>query len=500
MTGGLLQLVTSGKQDIYLTINPEITFFKKVYRRHTNFSIEEIRQNFIQKTVDFDTKVTSIITKSGDLINQSSLVITLPQINEVSDGITKVAWVKDIGYRIIQSIDIEINGRIINRHYGEWMYLWNELFNPQPDKAAKIIGNIKELTEFTNGKKSHKLYIPLQFWFCKYAGNALPLIALLYSDVKINVEFQSLEYCLKVTPTHNIYCDADIVNFKENEVIVQNIDGVIAAGYFLSYNVLTRQLYYYQLTSINFSSIPYNTINTTKYKIVGQTTNFSVYPYVQQSSTKIITPQSYPQDQATQYLHLGDCYLLINFIYLDDDERLKFAQSKNDYLIDQLFYTEFDEVTGPMEMIELNVDNPAKFTVFLLQLAYQYNAKNYDNYVDTFDSNQTNSTNLITAATILLNDKERISFRSSKYFENVQQYQHARNTGPPGVNFYSYGIEMNSSQPSGSCNMSKIETIRAKIQVNPVLSTNNLGYFRSYTESHNILRISNGFGALLFER
>jgi len=500
MTGGTMHLAARGIEDIFLSEDPQITYFKIVYRRHTNFSIEEIRQNFIQKTVDFNTKVTAIITKSGDLINQSSLVITLPQIDEVSDGITKVAWVKDIGYRIIKSISIEINGRTINRHYGEWMYLWNELFNPQPDKAAKIIGNINELTEFTNGKKSYQLTIPLQFWFCKYAGNALPLVALLYSDVKINVEFQSLEYCLKVTPTHNIYCDTDIVNFNFNEIIVQNIDGVIAAGYFLSYDVLTRQLYYYQITSNNFSSIPYGTVNTAKYKIIGQTTNFFIYPYTQQFSTKIITPIAYPQDQATQYLHLGDCYLLINFIYLDDDERLKFAQSKNDYLIDQLFYTEFNEVTGPMEMIELNVDNPAKFTIFLLQMAYQLNAKNYNNYVDTFDSTQNNASNLITAATILLNDRERISFRNSKYFENVQQYQHTRNTGPPGVNLYSYGIEMNSSQPSGSCNMSKIETIRTKIQVNPILSTNNLGYFRSYTESHNILRISNGFGALLFER
>jgi hypothetical protein len=494
MTGGTMHLAARGIEDIFLSEDPQITYFKIVYRRHTNFSIEEIRQNFIQKTVDFDTKVTSILTKSGDLINQSSLVITLPTIDETSDGITKVAWVKDIGYRIIKSISIEINGRIINRHYGEWMYLWNELFNPQPDKAAKLIGNIDELTSFTNGKKSYKLYVPLQFWFCKNSGNALPLIALLYSDVKINVEFQSLNYCLKVTPTHTLYCDTDIVNFAENEIIEQNIDGVIAAGYFLSYDVLTRQLYYYLITTNNFVSIPYGTVNTSKYKIYGNTTQFSIYPYTQQSVTKIITPLAYPQDQATQYLHLSDCYLLINFIYLDDDERLKFAQSKNDYLIDQLFYTEFNEVTGPMEMIELNVDNPAKFTIFLLQLAYQYNAKNYDNYVDTVNSN------LITAATILLNDRERISFRNSKYFENVQQYQHVRNTGPTGVNLYSYGIEMNSTQPAGSCNMSKIETIKVKIQTKPILSTNNLGYFRSYTESHNILRISNGFGALLFER
>ena len=495
-----MHLAARGIEDIFLSEDPQITYFKIVYRRHTNFSIEEIRQNFIQKTVDFDTKVTSLITKSGDLLGQSSLVITLPQIDVISDGITKVAWVKNIGYRIIKSISVEINGRIIDRHYGEWMYLWNELFNPQPDRCAKITGNIDELINFTNGKKSYQLYVPLQLWFCKNPGNYLPLIALLYSDVKINVEFNSLDYCLRVTPTYNIYCDADVVNFNENEIIVQNVDGVISAGYFLSYDVLTRQLYYYLITTNNFLSIPYGTVNTSKYKLVGEDTAFSVYPYTQQATTKIITPQAYPQNQATKYLHLGDTYLLLNFIYLDDDERLKFAQSKNDYLIEQLFFTEFDEVTGPLEMIELNIDNPAKFTIFLLQLAYEYNCKDYDNYTDSFNPNSVGASNLISAATLLLNDRERISFRSSNYFENVQKYQHVRNSGPNGINLYSYGIEINSTQPSGSCNMSKIETIRAKIQTSPLLSTNNLGYFRSYTQSYNILRISNGFGALLFDK
>ena len=86
MTGGTMHLAARGIEDIFLSEDPQITYFKIVYRRHTNFSIEEIRQNFIQKTVDFDTKVTSLITKSGDLLGQSSLVITLPQIDVISDG------------------------------------------------------------------------------------------------------------------------------------------------------------------------------------------------------------------------------------------------------------------------------------------------------------------------------------------------------------------------------------------------------------------------------
>ena len=509
MTGGTMHLAAIGIEDLFLTTTPQVTFFKIVYRRHTNFSIEEIRQNF-NEYADFETKVTASLSRNGDLIEKTTLIINLPKINSFNDGISKVAWVKDIGYRIIKSISIEINGRTICRHYGEWMYLYNEIFNSQNNKFSKMIGNVPELLEFTNGKNPYTLYIPLQFWFNKNSGSALPIIALLYSDVKINLELNSLDYCLKVTPSHYIKCNADIVNFEDNEFIYQEIDGISYNGIYNSYDINNRYLYYYLTSKNNFNSIPYGTINTSFYTIIGINSLFQVEPYTQQSESRVITPQRYQNNKIN--VHLGEVYLLVNYIYLDDNERMKFSQTKHDYLIEQIYYTENNEITGPIESININVDNPAVLGVWLLQQQYIYNSKYYDNYTNNFTINKstnanivqrvlnTLTTSLIEEATILLNDKERISTRNDKYYNLIQPYNNNANSLPLGVNMYSFSLNPISTQPAGSCNMSKMETIKLKIKTNPILSTNNLGIFRCYFMCYNILRIANGFGGVIFEK
>lgn len=493
-----MHLAAIGIEDLFLTNSPQITFFKIVYRRHTNFSIEEIKQNFVE-FVDFGTKVTAPLSRNGDLAEKTTLVINLPKINAFTDGISKVAWVKDIGYRIIKSINIEINGRVISRHYGEWMYLFNELFNPQPTKYNKIVGNIPELTDFTNGKNAYTLYVPLQFWFNRNSGNALPLLALLYSDVKINLELNSLDYCLKVSPTHYIKCDADIVNFTDNEYIFQTLDTITYCGIYNSYDIVNRHLYYYLVSKENFNSIPYGTSNKDKYLITGKTSRFTVYPYTQQSTAKIITPQSYYNNKNIN-VHLGEVFLLINYVYLDDEERMKFAQTKHDYLIDQVYYTEINEITGPSESININVDNPAVFGLWVVQQDFVYSAKDYNNYTDNYDGADKDRESLITEGTILLNDKERLSNRTEKYYNLIQPYFNDANTLPVGVQMYSFSINPISTQPAGSCNMSKLETIRLKLKINKILSTFNTGLARIYFMCYNILRIANGFGGVIFEK
>ncbi len=487
-----MHLAAYGIEDMFLTYEPQITYFKIVYRRHTNFSIEEIRQNFIQVT-DFGSKVTANLSKNGDLIEKTTLVINLPKITKFTDGISQVAWVKNIGYRIIKSISIEINGRTISKHYGEWMYLWNELFCPLESKMDKLLGNIDELITYTDEKDAYTLNIPLQFWFNKNAGNALPIISMTYSDVKINLELNSLDYCLKITPTHYIKCDEDIINLQKYERIEQTIDGQLNIGEFLYYDINERRMYYYLISKTNFQSIPYGTINTTKYNIVGKTTNYTVIPYTQQTTTKVITPQSYILNKITN-LHLGDTYLLVNYVYLDDDERMKFAQSKHDYLIEHVYFTESNEITGPLESISVDVDNPCKFMIWVLQQDYIYDSKDYGNYLDN------NGENLITEETILLNQRERLSFRNEKYFSYIQPYLYARNTPPKGTNMYFFSISPNSTQPAGTCNMSKIESIEIKMKTKPILSTNNVGLFRIYCETYNILRVANGYAGVIFER
>jgi hypothetical protein len=134
MTGGLIQLVAYGVEDLFLTQDPQITYFKVIYRRHTNFSTEEIPQLFSHDP-NFGEKVTCILTKTGDLIRKIYLVLTLPKVskfvdnNNNIDNITKFAWVRRVGFAIIKNIEVQIGEQLIDRQYGEWMNIWTELTN-----------------------------------------------------------------------------------------------------------------------------------------------------------------------------------------------------------------------------------------------------------------------------------------------------------------------------------------------------------------------------------
>jgi hypothetical protein len=366
---------------MFLTNDPQITYFKIVYRRHTNFTIEEIRQNFIQIS-DFGSKVTASISKVGDLMEKTHLVITLPEIKAFKDDdITKVAWVRNPGYSLIDTISIEINGRQICKHFGEWMMLWNSMFNPKANDPSfrKMIGDIPELFTFTRTKGSYQLFIPLQFWFCRSSSTALPLVSLIYSDIKINLSIRPWQECLITTPTHYMICQDDLVGFERFEYITQTVDGVTSIGIFSGYDSLSNKLLYTLITSNNFLQIPQNSNNPNKYKIIGKTSNAYVLPIVQNSLTLIINPASYKYDKIKS-LKLGDVHLIINYIFLDEDERFKFAESKHDYIIHQLYYTYNNELTGPTQSIRLQIDNPCTYILWVAQQKYIYDFKDYYNF------------------------------------------------------------------------------------------------------------------------
>jgi hypothetical protein len=194
MSGGLMQLVAYGAQDIYLTGSPKITFFKVVYRRHTNFAIESIEQT-VTGTANFGQKITCTIARNGDLMHRVYLQLDLPAITSPS---LSFRWIDDVGNFIIKNTIFEVGGQEIDKHYGDWLYVWNQL----TQEAGKVsgykdmIGQTVDLTSFdTDSKSATTLYIPLQFYFCRNVGLALPLIALQYHEVKIKVEFRSAAEC-----------------------------------------------------------------------------------------------------------------------------------------------------------------------------------------------------------------------------------------------------------------------------------------------------------------
>ncbi len=182
MGGGLLQLVAYGAQDVYLTGNPQITFFKVVYRRHTNFSMEAIQQTF-SGIPAYGNTVYCQISRNGDLINRMYLQVKVP-------ALTGSNYFNYFGLRLINYVEIEIGGQKIDKHYSHWLYVWNELSLP----VSKRYG-YNQMVGAYGGASAQTLYVPLEFWFCRNVGLALPLIALQYHEVKININFESLDNC-----------------------------------------------------------------------------------------------------------------------------------------------------------------------------------------------------------------------------------------------------------------------------------------------------------------
>ena len=420
MGGGLLQLVAYGAQDVYLTGNPQITFFKVVYRRHTNFAIEAIQQTF-NGTPNFGNRVTCQISRNGDLIHRMYLAV----VNYYSTE--KVC--PYFGLRLINYVEIEIGGQKIDKHYSHWMYVWNELSLPASKKEAykKMVGaNDKLATLGTDADTGANLYIPLEFWFCRNVGLALPLIALQYHEVKINILFETKENC---------------------------------------------------------------------------------------------------KGSTAEILSLPSVSLWVDYIFLDTDERRRFAQLSHEYLIEQLQFTGTESVSSASSIKpKLSFNHPCKELVWFCSSDHTATAtakdvmnNNWINYSTTantkYDNSATSelyvptsaitSTNPIKSAKLVLNGNDRFSVRAGSYFNLIQPYQHHENIpSNPGINVYSFALKPEEHQPSGTLNMSRIDTAVLNLDINQVdtyLSNNQFSKnLHVYAVNYNVLRILSGMGGLAY--
>jgi hypothetical protein len=364
MGGGLLQLVAYGAQDVYLTGNPQITFFKVVYRRHTNFSMESIEQTF-NGTADFSRRVTCQISRNGDLIHRMYL----------QTSITGATWADNAyaGLRLVKNVELEIGGQRIDKQYGDWMFVWNELSLPSGKRAGydTMVGADAVTTTDTT------MYIPLEFWFCRNPGLALPLIALQYHEVKVNIEFDSAT------------------------------NAGITAG----------------------------TMGTTS--------------------------------------------LWVDYIFLDTDERRRFAQLSHEYLIEQLQFTGEETVTASSSnKVKLNFNHPVKELVWVTQASGAA--------VGTYVA--------ITDAKLQLNGHDRFATRAGKYFTHVQPYQHHENIpSTAGINVYSFALKPEEHQPSGTLNFSRIDSA-----VLDITTAATAVRARVYATNYNVLRVMSGMGGLAY--
>lgn len=220
MSGGLLQLVSYGSADIHLTGAPQITFWRQIFRRYTNFAVEPVL-NVFHGTPDFGRRASVTLSRTADLVNRAYVEVVLPALPPVYDQFWKaynedltaaelfppspatdshhMDWVNDVGLALIKSVELEIGGTRYDRHTSEWMHIWSSLSLSSDKREGfdRMIGHV-DRTDRNRGLSthtSHQLYIPLAFFFTHY-GLSLPLVAIAYHDIKLNFEFRSIKELL----------------------------------------------------------------------------------------------------------------------------------------------------------------------------------------------------------------------------------------------------------------------------------------------------------------
>lgn len=491
MTGALIQLVAYGQQDLYITGDPQITFFKLTYRRHTNFSVESVTQNFTS-TANFGNSVTANISTMGDLINKIFVYVQIPSIpnfiNEASgkeDAFKKIAWVRYLGYALIEETSIEISGNIIDKHYGEWLYIWSQVSNTKEKALEKMVGNIPELYNFSNGKNGYELYIPLEFWFCRYIGLSLPIIALATNNIKIHIKFRKLEECLRFGPTHSIEMLDNVIPFESGDIVKQNINNETISGYVLGFDNFEKRLYYIKIQNSSQKNFESNK------KIVNQNGYFS---YPNPNNREITENINLPFD-----LHFNNAFLYVNYVYLDNEERGKFIKSNNEYLIEQIQYNQEIGITNNRIKQKLALSNSCKAHYWIAQMDYLVGNGTINdrfNYTSSFDPN--NQKSLIKNSELILNGHHRFAKQTSTYFNLIQPFYHHKKIPNLGILVYTFALNPEDYQPSSSINATRIDNIQMDIQLHNIINQQNPGKIRSYTISYNILRIFLNTAVLVF--
>jgi hypothetical protein len=489
--GGLIQLAAYGIENYYLTEDPQITYFKIVYRRHTNFSIEPIPQFFNIKA-NFSNRVSCTISKIGDLINRTYIVIDLPNIPTLPNN-AKVRWINNIGYGLIKTVEFEVGGKIIDSSYGDWLYIWNELNKRDLDY---IIGNVPELIEYSSSKNGYRLYVPLSFYFCRNVSLSLPIIALEYNEVKINVEFNDISNCLIVGPTHYICLEDSICLFKPYEML--QIDDTDNYVQFINFDSSSLKMGYVKMD--NNVGLAIGIVLTgleTRYQTKVYDPSTNQFKMIKTNDEILNLTKSNMTFRNIYNLTLVDAYLLVDYVYLDNLERLKFAKSNHEYLIDVCQFDNDKMIFNSNNKIKIGYFNPTKEIIIRAQYDYMIN----DYYKDTFNYttsfNPKNAKSLIKKIMIKLNGFNREIDYDKMFYTYIQALQHHSSLPPLGLFMYSFSLKPFDSQPSGSCNFSKIDDITIDITVEPI-SYNRTAKIKIYAFSWNIFRIMDGIGGVVF--
>jgi len=478
-----MQLVSYGAQDVYISGNPQITFWKILYKRHTNFAVESIEVTF-NGQADFNKRVTAIINRNADLMYKTYVQVVLPEVTVVAPS-QFFKWTHYIGHRLIKQVEVEIGGQRIDRQYGDWMQIWTQLATEAGTTRAldSMIGNTPDLCLLKNGNgqpinspcssnevtmsctgfagtPAKTLYIPLQFWFCRNPGVAIPLIALQYHEVRINVDFETQPNC--------IFTSSPSQSFG---LTTPNIGSLAAASLYVDYCYLdteerrrfAQQSHEYLIEQVQYTGAESITSSSNKIQLNFNHPVKELFWVVQRDSFVDCSPGAGPS-----FLFNG----AQPFNYSDDwDTAPPLLSSFTD-----------DGTT----------DVPSR-TVFI-------GSSNYLLAKVLIDSDvRCEGKNPVEVAKLQLNGQDRFTEREGSYFDKVQPYQHHSRCPSTGINCYSFALRPEEHQPSGTCNFSRIDkaTLQLTVSINTV-KEQRTAQVRVYALNYNVLRVMSGMGGLAY--
>ena len=474
MPGGLMQLVGVGAQNELVNGNPSMTHFRSVYRRHTNFAMEQVRMPFTASNLEFSTTGTRTIScridRYAQLLHDSYLVMTLPDIwsplKYLNGAVAPTGydartnsigyefqWIPNIGYNLIDHVNLVMNGQVIQSLRGEWLKMYSYMTHDANKRKTvdQMVGNVPEIYDPAhaydrNGQyphaiaptalptaapqtrtpepsiRSRQLVIPLHFWFCENPGLALPLVSLQNSEVYIEVTLRQLSDLYTVVDT-----DSTSTTFGKRVRPVNYPMGL-------------------------FLSPPLST---------GAASNPTITTW------------------------FPDPYIEGNFIYLTEMEMNQLAQADQTFLVKTGKYVNKEGQFGGNTDLEIPMFNLVTRIVFSSQRSDRILLNDWDNYtnwttvnrapwsaistdVDTalYSSGQQQVTSVyprdsMTDGVILFDGKERIQPKPLPFFSLLQMYRHTtgETTGLPGVYMYSFALDNTSYQPSGAANGSMFNKI-----------------------------------------
>ena len=507
MTGGIMQLVTQGAQDIYLVGNPSITYFKTVYKRHTPFGTEYINL-FFDPAATFtptqQSKATCEIDRNGDLIYDTYVSYELPAIftnNKIPFG-----WVDSVGTKIINEASVRFDGTQIDIQTGDYMKVYYDINNGGTDqyKYYRLVGNISELkssgqnlSDNINDQNlailAYKLYIPLSFWFCTDVGSSVPLIALQYNRMYIDITFNQLNDLIRIgyppVSPQRLFGDYDNTDFN---ITIRNY--LLSKGY-----DQTNVIYYF-----------------------------------------------------TQNNWTGNSNIIANYIFLGDDERTMFAQTSHEYLITQTQFNFFQGLKKGPNTVGTTFNHPVSEIIWYLTRDdlnlyndwYNFTGlinTNYDSlneylnklsiYTNTYTNQSTKNAltndytplikkiigelttsytniqlqtyfsgyfNIMESFQPVLNNNDRATVFDSNFYKNLMQWKYHKGATVQPVYILPFGIDPGKLQPSGTQNFSRLDNQYFKINISNLYPIEEKFNCYMFARNYNILRIMGGIGSIVF--